>query len=95
MHATSELREWFLEWLDGDNGQFDDEAIAKLSELLSCTDELPAAYCQHGRLHVPFVTSYGVAAQKILGNKDGREMEIRAGEPPCRTTNFGRLQRCG
>jgi hypothetical protein len=28
MHATSELREWFLEWLDGDNGRFDDEAIA-------------------------------------------------------------------
>jgi hypothetical protein len=45
MHAASELREWFLEWLDGDNGRFDDEAVAKLKELGSCTDELPADYC--------------------------------------------------
>jgi hypothetical protein len=42
MHAASELREWFLEWLDGDNGKFDDEAVAKLKELRSCTDELSA-----------------------------------------------------
>jgi hypothetical protein len=28
MHASSELRQWFLEWLDGDNWQFDDEAVA-------------------------------------------------------------------
>ena len=70
MHATSELREWFLDWLDGDNGQFDDGAIAKLQELRSCTDELPAGYCQHRRLHVPFGVSYGVAAQKMLTNKD-------------------------
>lgn len=70
MHASSELREWFLDWLDGDKGQFDDEAVAKLRELLSCTDELPAGYCQHGRLHVPFGASYGVAAQKSLGNKE-------------------------
>ena len=69
MHAASELRQWFLEWLDGDNGQFDDEAVAKLKELRSCTDELPAGYCQHGRLHLPFGVSYGVAAQKILGKQ--------------------------
>ncbi len=68
MHASSELRQWFLEWLDGDNGQMDDEAVAKLKELRSCTDELPAGYCQHGRLHVPFGVSYGVAAQKMLDN---------------------------
>jgi len=70
MHATSELRQWFLEWLDGDNGQFDDEAIAKLKELRSCTDELPAGYCQHGRLRLPFGASYGAAAQKVLGKND-------------------------
>ena len=70
MHASSELREWFLEWLDGDNGRFDDEAIAKLNELCCCDDELPAGYCQHRRLHLPFGASYGVAAQKMLGNKD-------------------------
>ena len=69
MHAISELREWFLEWLDGDNGQSDDGAIVKLKELCSCTDELPTSYCQHERLHVPFGVSYGIAAQKILGNK--------------------------
>ena len=71
MHATSELREWFLEWLDGDNGQSDAEAVAKLRQLRSCTDELPASYCQRGRLHVPFGVSYGVAAQQILGKKRG------------------------
>ena len=70
MHATSELREWFLEWLDGDNGQLDAEASAKLKELCACTDELPAGYCQHGRLHVPFGVSYGVAAQQFLGRND-------------------------
>ncbi len=70
MHASSELREWFLDWLDGDKGQFDDEAVAKLKELRSCTDELPAGYCQHGRLHVPFGVSYGVAVQKILSKND-------------------------
>jgi len=70
MHAVSELRQWFLEWLDGDSGQFNDESVAKLKELCLCTDELPAGYCQHGRLHLPFGVSYGVAAQKILGNKD-------------------------
>jgi len=70
MHAASELREWFLDWLDGDDGRFDDEAIAKLKELSSCTDELPADYCQHGRLHLPFGVSYGVAAQKVLGKKN-------------------------
>ena len=68
MHASSELREWFLEWLDGDNGQSDVAANAKLRELLSCNDELPEDYCQHGRLHVPFGTSYGAAVQKILGS---------------------------
>jgi hypothetical protein len=70
MHATSELREWFLEWLDGDSRGFDDDAVAKLKELCSCTDELPVDYCQHGKLHVPFGVSYGVAAQKILGKKN-------------------------
>ena len=70
MHATSELREWFLEWLDGDNGQLDDKAVAQLKELRSCTDELPTVYCQRGLLHLPFGVSYGVAAQKILDNKD-------------------------
>ena len=69
MHATSELREWFLFWLDGDNGKYDGEAVARLKELRSCTDELPVAYCQHGMLHLPFGVSYGVAAQKILGEK--------------------------
>ncbi len=70
MHATSELRQWFLQWLDGDNGQFDPEAIARLEELRSCTDELPAGYCQHRRLHLPFGVSYGVAAQEILNQQD-------------------------
>lgn len=70
MHATSELRQWFLAWLDGDSGQFNDEAIAKLKELSTCDDELPAGYCQHVRLHLPFGVSYGVAAQKILSEKD-------------------------
>jgi hypothetical protein len=70
MHATSELRQWLLQWLDGDNGQFDAEAIAKLEELRSCTDELPAGYCQHRRLHLPFGVSYGVAAQEILNKQD-------------------------
>ena len=68
MHATSELREWFLEWLDGDDGQYDDASVAKLKELRSCADELPAAYCQRGRLHVPFGATYGVAVQTILDN---------------------------
>lgn len=70
MHATSELREWFLDWLDGGNGEFDHEAVAKLTELHSCIDELPAGYCQHGRLRLPFGVSYGVAAQKLLGKND-------------------------
>jgi hypothetical protein len=69
MYASSELREWFLERLDGDNGKVDDEAIGKLKELRSCTDVLPAGYCQRGRLHVPFGTLYGVAAQQILDKK--------------------------
>ena len=69
MHATSELREWFLDWLDGDNGQLDNEAVAKLQELRTCTDELPAGYCEHGRLHLPFGVSYSVAVQKILDSK--------------------------
>lgn len=69
-HAASELRGWLLKWLDGDNGQVDDASIVKLKELRSCNDELPAGYCQHGRLHLPFGASYGVAAQKILGNTD-------------------------
>jgi hypothetical protein len=69
MHATSELRQWFLEWLDGDKGEFDAEAIAKIEELRSSTDELPAGYCQHGKLHLPFGASYGVAAQTVLGKK--------------------------
>ena len=33
MHATSELREWFLDWLDGDDEQSDAEAVAQLEEL--------------------------------------------------------------
>jgi hypothetical protein len=70
MHAASELREWFLEWLDGDSGQFNDASVARLKELRLCTDELPVAYCQHGKLHVPFGVSYGVVAQKILSTKD-------------------------
>jgi hypothetical protein len=70
MNATSELREWFLSWLDGDKVQFDHVAIVRLNELSSSTDELPAGYCQHGKLHVPFGVSYGVAARKILSNHD-------------------------
>ncbi len=70
MHATSELRQWFLEWLDGDNGLMDDEAVHKLKELRTCADQLPADYCHHGRLHMPFRVSYGVAVQKILGTND-------------------------
>ena len=70
MHAVSELREWFLDWLDGDSGQLNDESVAKLKELRLCTDELPEGYCQHGRLHLPFGATYGVAAQKILSTKD-------------------------
>ncbi len=66
MHATSDLREWFLFWLDGDNGKLDDEAVAKLKQLLSCTDEFPEDYCQHGRLDLPFGASFGDAARKIL-----------------------------
>ncbi len=69
MRASSELREWFLEWLDGDNGKYDDEAIGKLKELCSSSDELPAGYCQRGRLHVPFGTAHGVAAKQILDKK--------------------------
>jgi hypothetical protein len=67
--AGYELREWFLKWLDRDNGQFDDDSVAKLKALRSCRDELPAGYCQHGRLRLPFGVAYGVAAQKILGNR--------------------------
>jgi hypothetical protein len=70
MHASSEQRQWFLEWLDGDDRNLDEAAMTKLKELGSCTDELPAAYCQHGTLHVPFGTSYGVAAQKVLSKID-------------------------
>ena len=65
MHAVSELREWFLKRLDGDNGQFDDEAVAKLKELRTCTDELPADYCQHGRLHLPFGVSLSMECTKL------------------------------
>jgi hypothetical protein len=68
MHATSEQREWFLNWLDDDKVQFDHAAIARLTELCSSADELPAGYCQHGKVHLPFGVSYGVAAQKILSN---------------------------
>jgi len=67
---ASELRLWFLEWLNGDNGQLDDKAVAKITELRSCTEELPACFCQHGRLYLPFGVSYGVAAKQILDNKD-------------------------
>jgi hypothetical protein len=69
MHVSSELREWFLEWLDGDNGKFDTAAIAKLKELRSCTDELPAGYCQRGKIQLPFGSTYGAAAQNILDKK--------------------------
>jgi hypothetical protein len=69
MHATSEQREWFLDWLDGDNGKYDATAIAKLTELRSCIDELPAGYCEHEKLHLPFGTSFGVAAQQMLDRK--------------------------
>jgi hypothetical protein len=69
MHATSELREWFLFWLDGDNGDLDGEAVANLNELRSCTDELPEEYCQHGKLRLPFGASFGDAARKILSEK--------------------------
>ena len=76
-------------------GQFDDEAVAKLKELRSCTDELPAGYCQHGRLHLPFGVSYGVAAQKILG----KQRLTRDGDSGRRTAlpanHFGRFQPCG
>jgi hypothetical protein len=51
-------------------GRFDDEDVANSNELRSCTGELPAGYCQHGRFHLPFGVSYGVAAQKILGKND-------------------------
>jgi hypothetical protein len=64
------LRQWFLAWLDGDNGQVDDDTVAKLKALSSCDDEIPAGYCQRGRLHVPFGVSYGVAAQKILSKNE-------------------------
>ena len=69
MHATSELREWFLDWLDDDNGQLDNEAVANLKELRPAPTSCPHDYCEHGRLHLPFGISYGVAAQKILDNK--------------------------
>jgi hypothetical protein len=69
MHASSETRQWFLDWLDGDDGKYDATAVAKLTELRSCTDELPAGYCQRGRLHLPFGVSYGAAAQDILDKK--------------------------
>jgi hypothetical protein len=69
MHASSELRQWFLNWLDGDNGQMDNTAVANLKQLRSCTDELPAGYCQRGMLHVPFGVSYGAAAQGFLDTK--------------------------
>lgn len=70
MHASSEQREWFLEWLDGDKGGFDNRALARLKELRSCTDELPVGYCLRGRLRVPFGVSYGFAAEKLIGTKD-------------------------
>jgi hypothetical protein len=69
MHASSELREWFLEWLNGDDGRFDAGAIAKLKELRTCTDELPAGYCQRRRVNLPFGSTYGAAAQNILDTK--------------------------
>ena len=72
VHSTSEMHEWFLNWLDRGNGKIDDEDVTKLQELRSCTDEFPDDYCEHGRLerfHLPFGISYGVAAQKILDNK--------------------------
>ncbi len=71
MYASSELRQWFLDWLDGDNGKPDDEALAKLEELRYCADELPAGYSQHGRLHLPFGVSYGDAVQEILRPIEG------------------------
>ena len=52
------------------NGKLDDEAVAKLKELRSCTDELPAGYCQHGMLHLSFGVSYGVAVQKSLSKNE-------------------------
>jgi Putative prokaryotic signal transducing protein len=76
MHASSQLRQWFLEWLDGDNRDVHDEVVAKLKELRSCTDELPAAYCQHGMLHLPFGVSYGVAAQKILSKNSEDQHDL-------------------
>ena len=33
MHASSELRQWFLEWLDGDSGKLDEVAVTKLKAL--------------------------------------------------------------
>ena len=69
MHASSEQRQWFLDWLDGDNRVIDGQVVARLRELRSCTDELPEGYCQHGMLHLPFGGSYGVAAHKILDKK--------------------------
>lgn len=71
MHAIDYgHRGWFLEWLNRGNWQFDDEAIARLKELRTCSDELPPGYCEHELLHLPFGVSYGVAAQKILGKID-------------------------
>jgi hypothetical protein len=71
MHAFDyEHREWFLEWLNCGNRQLDDEVIARLMELRTCSDEFPPGYCQHELLHLPFGVSYGVAAQKILGKID-------------------------
>jgi hypothetical protein len=68
MHAFDyEHRRWFLEWLNGGNRPFDDQTIARLKELRTCSDEFPPGYCQHELLRLPFGVSYGVAAQKILG----------------------------
>ncbi len=70
MHASSELRQWFLGWLDDASRNFDHGVTARLNELRSCADELPAGYCQRGILHVPFGVTYGDAVQKILGETD-------------------------
>jgi hypothetical protein len=66
VHDSSKQRQWFLVWLSGDAGEFSDEAVAKIVELQSYADELPAGYCRHHGHHVPLAVSYGAAAQKML-----------------------------
>ena len=95
MHAITELRQWFLEWLDGDNGQFDDQALGKLKELCSCTDELPAGYCQHGRLQLAFR-----CLLRRRSTEDPRQQRLTTdGDSGRRTAlpanHFGRFQLCG